>query len=418
MSLHVAFFNRAFHPESSATAQLLTELSQDLVDRHGCRVSVVAGVPAGNGWPGRAGAGRLVRRERVNGVEVLRAPGTRWPKERVAGRFANYVSYFLSACYAGQRLERPDVVVAQTDPPIIGLAAWLASRRFRAPLVMAYKDVYPEAGRLLEDFASPAVERVLEGVNRFLVRRARLVVTLGETMRQRLVEGKGAPPERTVVIEDWADCAAIVPGPKRNPFAEAHGLADRFVVMYSGNLGLAQNLEEVLEAAGHLARVPDLEVVLVGDGVKRRRLQALASARQLGNVRFLPYQPKERLAESFATADVFVLPLRPGLAGYIVPSKLYGILAAGRPFVAAVEEACEVAAIARRFDCGRRVEPGQPAGLAEEILGLYHDRALAARLGANGRRAAMEFDRRRQVARYYGAFRQLAGAGQGSGRLP
>src|SRR5437667_8822508 len=143
--VHVAFFNRSFYPDTAATGQLLTELCEGLVGTHGCRVSVVAGVPLlpadGNG--GSTGW-RVLRRERYRGIDILRARGTRVSKRRFVGRFTNYVSYFLSACYAGLRLERPDVVVAQTDPPILGLAAYLAARRFRVPFVMAYKDIFPE----------------------------------------------------------------------------------------------------------------------------------------------------------------------------------------------------------------------------------------------------------------------------------
>jgi colanic acid biosynthesis glycosyl transferase WcaI len=301
-------------------------------------------------------------------------------------------------------------VVALTDPPIIGLAAYLASRRFGVPLVMSYRDIFPEVARLLEDFQSEAVNRVLEGVNRFLVRKAERSIALGETMRQRLIDGKGADPARTLVIPDWADCAEIVPGPRRNPLSLAHGLADAFVVMHSGNIGLSQSLEVVVEAAAHLRDVLDIQFVFVGDGVKRPALEAQARDLGLGNVRFLPYQPKERLSESFASADVFVVSLKPGLAGYIVPSKLYGILAAGRPYVAAVEEACEVAAIAQKYDCGLVVRPGDAKGLAQHILTLYHDRAMAQRLGVNARQAALVFDRPPQVRAYYELFRELTAA--------
>ena len=407
--MHVAFFNRSFYPDTAATGQLLTELCEGLRREHGCRVSVVAGMPllpaVGDGT-GPAG-GWILRRERHQGIEVLRARGTRFSKRRFSGRFSNYVSYFLSACYAGLRLDRPDVVVALTDPPIIGLAAYLASRRFGVPLVMSYRDIFPEVARLLEDFQSEAVNRVLEGVNRFLVRKAERSVALGETMRQRLIDGKGADPATTLVIPDWADCAEIVPGPRRNPLSLAHGLADAFVVMHSGNIGLSQGLEVVVEAAAHLRDVPDIQFVFVGDGVKRPALEAQAQALGLGNVRFLPYQPKERLSESFASADVFVVSLKPGLAGYIVPSKLYGILAAGRPYVAAVEDACEVAAISQKYDCGLVVGPGDAKGLAQHILTLYRDRALAQRLGANARQAAPVFDRPPQVRAYYELFREL-----------
>lgn len=400
--MHAAFFNRSFHPDTTATGQLLTELCDGLADDHGWRVSVVAGLPLSPSGqaPGRGRMPSLVQREARGGIMILRARGTRFSKRRFVGRFSNYVSYFLSACYAGVRLDHPDVVVALTDPPIVGLAGYLAARRFGVPFVMSFRDIFPEVARLLADFQSEAVNRVLLAVNRFLVRRADVSIALGETMRRRLVEGKGADPRRTIVIPDWIDCAAVVPGPRDNAFAAEHGLTGKFVVMHSGNIGLSQGLETLIEAAGRLRDVPDLEIVFVGDGVKKPMLEQMAGALRLTNVRFLPYQPKEALTESFASADVFIVSLLPGLAGYIVPSKLYGILAAGRPYVAAVEEDCEVVSITREHDCGLLAAPSKPDDMADQILKLYHDRALAKRLGENARRAAARFDRRGLIGAY------------------
>ncbi|OLD53654.1 MAG: hypothetical protein AUI64_05985, partial [Acidobacteria bacterium 13_1_40CM_2_64_6] len=351
--------------------------------------------------------GWLVSRERHAGVDILRARGTRFSKARFVGRATNYVTYFVSACYAGLRLKRPDVVVALTDPPIIGLAGYLAARRFRAPFVMAYKDVFPEVARLLEDFQSAAVDRALQAVNCFLAARADRVATLGDTMRRRLIEGKGADPARTVVIPDWIDCDAVIPAPRDNAFARANGFTGKFVVMHSGNLGLSQGLETLVEAAALLKHVRDIEIVFVGEGIKKATLVAHARALGLRNVRFLPFTPKERLAESFGAADVFVISLKPGLAGYIVPSKLYGILASGRPYVAAVEPESEVWAITEKYQSGLLVEPGKPLDLADRILKLHRDPELATRLGANARRAALEFDRRRQVRAYHDLFAGL-----------
>jgi colanic acid biosynthesis glycosyl transferase WcaI len=412
--LHVAFFNRSFHPDGTATGQLLTELCEDLVRAHGCRVSVVTawrrtpdGASEVDGAP-RGSRGLLLRRETHAGVAVLRARATALPKRRAWGRFANYVTYFAAACAAGQRLGRPDVVAALTDPPVIGLAAYLAARRYRAPFVFCVKDVFPEVGRLLEDFRSPVVDRTLEAVTRFLVRKADRVVALGPSMRRRLVAEKGADPARTVVIPDWADCSLIAPGPKRNPLSESWGLADRFVVMHSGNVGLSQGLETLVDAAELLRDLPDLVVAFVGDGVKRPALEERARALGLGNVRFLPYQPRDALAHSFATADVFVVSLRPGLSGYIVPSKVYGILAAGRPYVAATEEECEAAALARARGCGCVARPGDPQDLAAQVRRLHADPALRARMGAAARAAALEFDRPRAVRAYYELFQEVA----------
>lgn len=412
--MHIAFFNRSFYPDQTATGQLLTDLCEDLVREHGCRVSVVAGLPLqplpGAPPPSRA----LVSRESHLGIQILRARGTRFSKQRFIGRATNYVSYFLSACLAGLRLDKPDVVVALTDPPIIGLAAWLTGKRFRAPLVMAFKDLFPEVTVLLQDFHSETVNQVLQRVNQFLVRRAARNIALGETMRQRLIENKGAPAERTLVIPDWADTTAIAPGPKDNAFTRDHGLAGKFVVMHSGNIGLSQSLETVVEAAALVRDLEDLVVVFQGEGVRKAELQALALARGLANVVFLPFAPKARLGESFAAADVFIVSLQRGLAGYIVPSKLYGILAAGRPYVAAVEDSCEVAAITERHQCGLRAEPGDPQSMADAIRRFHADRSMTSRFGANAREVGLTFDRRLQVSRYFDVFREVSTGSAGA----
>jgi len=186
--------------------------------------------------------------------------------------------------------------------------------------------------------------------------------------------------------------------------------------MHSGNIGLSQGLEAVVQAAARLREFPEIQIVFIGDGVGKPVLEERVRAHRLQNISFLPYQPKEKLVESFATADVFVVSLKRGLAGYIVPSKLYGILAAGRPYVAAVESDCEVAAITRRYDCGSVTEPGDSEGLAKKILSLYHDRALADRLGKNGRKAALQFDRPVGVRAYYELFCELTGIHPQTGR--
>jgi glycosyltransferase involved in cell wall biosynthesis len=408
--VHIAFFNRSYYPDQTATGQLLTELCEQLVRDHGCQVTVVTGMPLHPVAGFEVADRTIVTRDAQHGVRILRAHGTRFSKHRFAGRACNYLTYFLSACYTGLRLDKPDVVVALTDPPIVGLAAWLARLRFGAPLVMVFQDVFPEVTVLLQDFHSPAIDAALRAVNKFLVRRAARNVAIGQTMRQRLIEDKGAPPNRTVVISNWADTSAIQPGPRDNAVSRAHHLTGKFVVMHSGNLGLAQNLETLVEAAALLRDVPHLQVVLQGDGVKKPALQQRVKELALPNVTFLPFAPKDALADSFAAADLFVIGLQRGLAGYIVPSKLYGILAAGRPFIAAVEKTCEIASIATAHDCGLVVEPGDARALADAIRACYDDRERTARLGTNARVAGVQFDRARQVARYFAVFRDVTAA--------
>ena len=179
--------------------------------------------------------------------------------------------------------------------------------------------------------------------------------------------------------------------------------------MHSGNLGLSQGLETLVEAAALLREVPDIQVVFQGEGVKKADLVRRVHARGLSNVTFLPYQPKERLSASPSPRPTCSsCRCRRGLAGYIVPSKLYGVLAAGRPYVAAVEEECEVAAITRAHACGLVAEPGSPRDLADKILTFYRDRAFGAQAGANARCASLSFDRALEIRRYFELCRDAA----------
>jgi glycosyltransferase involved in cell wall biosynthesis len=399
--VHVCFFNRSYWPDVSATGQLLTELAEDLVRLHGWDVTVVAGYPL------RSDAS-LPSSESRNGVHIVRASGTTLDPQRFIGRATNYVSYFASAVVKGLAIRKPDVVVALTDPPIIGLAALATASKAHAPFVFLCEDIFPEVAVLLEDFHSDTVNAALTRVNRFLVRKATRIVALGETMKRRLVEGKGADPSTVTVIHNWADCRAVAPAPRDNPFARQHGLVDRFVVLHAGNIGLSQDLEIVLHAAGQLRDRPDVVFVFVGDGAKKKDLQDIAARRDLRNAMFLPFQPREMMHQSYATADVSLVSLKRGLAGVIVPSKIYNVLASGRPCIAAVERDSEVADIISRHECGFVIDPGDASALRARTLDLSNDRERATAMGARARCAALHFDRPRQVAAYDALFREVA----------
>jgi len=406
----ICFFNRSYWPDQAATGQLLTELAEGLVSAHGHRVTVVAGrplnAPDGNG---AGGWRRLVAREARQGVDIRRANGTDMRPARFAARATNYVSYLAAATAASFGVDRPDVVVSLTDPPIVGLPALWTARRTGARFVYVCEDIFPEVAALVDDFQNSAVNASLDRVNRYLLRRADAIVALGDRMRRRLVEEKGADPLRVHVIHNWADCDAIVPGPRDNAFARAHGLVDQFVLMHSGNVGLSQNLEVLIEAADRLRSKERLTIAIVGDGSRRRALEAMVAARALANVRFFPYQPKALLHESFASADAFLVSLKSGLEGFIVPSKVYGILAAGRPYIAATDPSAEPAAIVRDGGCGLVAAPGDPAALADAILTLHDDPAATREMGVRARRAARQFDRRPAVQAYHELFERVAG---------
>ncbi|MCU1383883.1 MAG: hypothetical protein JWL71_2580 [Acidobacteria bacterium] len=405
--MKVCFFNRSYWPDQAATGQLLTELAEDLVSRYGSEVTVVAGRALNAAGPQTTSSLRPVSRESHHGVDIRRANGTRLRPTRFAARASNYVSYFAAATAASFALGRQDVVVSLTDPPIVGLAALWTARRLGARFVFLCEDIFPEVAALIEDFQNDAVNGALDRINRYLLRHADGIVALGDRMRRRLVEEKGADPARVHVIHNWADCDAIVPGPKDNPFAREHGLVDRFVLMHSGNVGLSQNLDILVEAADRLRSKERLTIAIVGDGSKRAALEALTAARGLTNVRFFPYQPKALLHDSFATADAFLVSLKAGIEGFIVPSKVYGILAAGRPYIAATDPSSEPAQIARESGCGLVAPPGDAAALADTIAAMYDDPAMTRDMGTRARLAARQYDRPSAVAAYHELFERV-----------
>jgi glycosyltransferase involved in cell wall biosynthesis len=405
----VCFFNRSYWPDQAATGQFLTELAEDLVSRYGTEVTVVAGRSLNAARAETAPRLGAVGRESRHGVDIRRASGTLLRPSRFAARAANYVSYFAAATAASFGLGRQDVIVSLTDPPILGLAALWTARRTGARFVFLCEDIFPEVATLLEDFDNRAVSGALDRINRYLLRHADAIVALGDRMRRRLVEEKGADPARVHVIHNWADCDAIVPGPKDNPFSREHGLADRFVLMHSGNVGLSQNLEVLIEAADRLRAKERLTIAIVGDGAKRPALEAMVAARGLANVRFFPYQPKAQLHDSFAAADAFVVALKAGIEGFIVPSKVYGILAAGRPYIAATDPSSEPAQIARESGCGLVAAPGDPAALADAIATMYDDPAMTREMGSRARQAARQYDRKVAVQAYHDLLARVAG---------
>ncbi len=271
------------------------------------------------------------------GVEIVRVPSTAFFRANIWLRALNYATYLLGSSFSGLRARRPDVVLCMTDPPVIADIALLVARRFDAPLVVVSQDVFPEIAVELKRLENPVVISFLRAAIGFYLERADRVVAIGETMRSRLEE-KGARPSTMRVIPNWVDAGTLVPQPRVNVWGEEQGLVDRFVVMHSGNVGHAQNLDALVRAATFLRDLDDLTVAIVGTGARHEALVELAELLEVGDVvRFWPYQPRELLPLSLSSADVHVVGLARGLSGYVVPSRLYGILAVGRPVIVAAD---------------------------------------------------------------------------------
>jgi len=397
----VLVLNQYYWPGVEATAQLLSQLCESLADEFD--ITVVTGRLYGVD----DGIGRSVRK----GVEIVRVRSSALDRARLAARALNYLTYIAGSLRVGWRQPRPDVILCMTDPPIVGDLAYALARRFRVPFVVISQDVFPEIAVQLGRLQSRIVIEVLRAMINFYLRHADRVVAIGETMRERLAE-KGAARERISIIPNWADTAAIEPQARDNPWSREHGLSDRFVVMHSGNIGHAQDLETLVRAATFLRDLDDLTVTIIGAGARKEALQELAEQLAVEAVRFLPYQPRELLSQSLSAADVHVVGLARGLAGYVVPSRVYGIMAAARPVIVCADADSETAKLVRDADCGIVVPPGRPDLLAAVLRRARSGEFDLEAMGLRARQYVLEVATRSvAVERYRELLRSLTSRG-------
>jgi colanic acid biosynthesis glycosyl transferase WcaI len=393
----VLVLNQYYWPGVEATANLLTELCEALTADYD--VTVIAG-----GAPG------LPSRQRRNGVEIVRVRSTSYDRSKLSRRAANYLSYVVGVLWKGMIARRPDLVVCMTDPPFIGAIGRLVAARFRRPLLVIAQDVFPEIAVKLGRLRNPLLVRALRLLVDPSLRSADRVVAIGETMKRRLEE-KGVRSERIDVIPNWCDVTSVVPYDHDNPWAREHRLARRFVVMHSGNVGHAQDLDVLIRACTFLRDLNNLAVRIIGGGARREELSRLARRLEADKVRFMAWQPPELRSLSLSTADIHVVGLARGLAGYVVPSRLYGILAAGRPVIAATEDESETAQLVARVGCGVVVPPGDPFALAKAIRAAHDGEYDLDEMGRRARAfAETEGDRPIAIGRYDDVLRRLRAA--------
>jgi colanic acid biosynthesis glycosyl transferase WcaI len=381
--MRVFFVNRYYWPDESATSLMLTDLAEALAAA-GHEIRVVA-----SRQRLEEPEARLAPAEIRRGVHVHRLPGSSFGRQRLLLRALDYLSFYLvAALFLLRALRRGDVVVAMTDPPLMGVAAGLASRLRGARLINWLQDVYPEVavrlGALRERSVLTWLLRVLR--NRSL-RQASANVVVGERMRDWLA--REAPSATVHVVANWSPPLATPEVPDdANPYRRELGLQGRIVLGYSGNLGRAHEFMTLVEAAERLRARRDVHFLIIGGGAQLPALRQEVQRRGLERWSFLPYQPLARLVDSLGAADVHLVSLHPALEGLIVPSKIYGICAAGRPALFIGDSSGEVARLLRDYDCGLTIPTGDAAALAEAIQEMADDASRRRRLGRAARTAA------------------------------
>ncbi len=372
----VIFINRVYWPSLAATSQLLTDLAEGLAAR---------------GWPAHVIAAGHEPGPR-NGV-IIHRTGEGDRHGGLISRTRNYTRFISQVRHELETLARPgDRVVVMTDPPLLGAAVTSVAVKRGAQVIHWTQDIYPEIAAVHFGALAGALLFPLRARRDAAWRAAARCVVLGETMADT-VKHHGVAADRVITIPNWAprELQASPMNADRDAQRTAWRFADKFIVAYSGNLGRVHEFKAILSAAEILRDHPDIVFLFLGAGARLAEVSALAATKQLNNVHLLPPAPREKLAASLASADVQLVTLNPAFAPLVYPSKLAGVLAAGRPTIFVGPPDGEIAKLLKNENCGVAVAPSDGAGLAQLITRWQADAVERVRLGQNARLAYEKF---------------------------
>ena len=374
-----------YYPEQNATGHFLTGIAEALTGEE-CAISVLCAQPSYNQRGTKA-----PKSEERNGVAIRRCWSTTCDPRKIWGRLLNFATTSLSIGWRALfSIKRGDKVLVVTNPPLlpflIRIACWLKGAKFVLLVHDVYPDVFVPLGLM---HSSHPFYRMVSCVNGKLYASADRVVALGRDMA-RLVECKSKGIAQVSVIPNWGDVDVIVPGLKaENALLQELNLVDKFIVHYSGNHGRTHDLLSLIEAAELLKDEFDIHFLFIGEGSGKAEAEARAEALNLSNVTFRTFVDRSELNTSLNASDVSVVAFKKGMAGISVPSRLYNLMAAGKPILAVVDDVSEVADVIREAALGVAVPPESPKLLAEQILALKDDPARLARMAVNSRNEAV-----------------------------
>ena len=395
--MNILIISQYFYPDLNSSGQVLTALAESL-QSHGLSVKVITGLP---NYAGSDVFPNVAKKENFRGIKIKRLNYLRFSKDSTIGRLAGWFSFWLTAFIHSIGIQNIDTVLIVTHPPILPFLGVILKLFRNSRFCFLMHDIYPDiAIQTGKSRKNGIMVRIMDYITTVSLKKADKVIALGNDMKERLVS-KSTPLQNIVVIPNWADKAKISPGSKINDFAIEHDLVDKFVLLYSGNIGLYYNLEDLILAAEKLQDLENLILLFVGEGGKKSELIELASSKNLSNVKFLPYQPWDKYNQVLNSADVLVVTLQEGVEGITVPSKMYSYMASGKPIAGMISNRSDIGNLIEESDCGFRVNPGDIESFCKQIRKLYSDKEERERLGKNALDTFLTSYEKEQVIRQF-----------------
>jgi putative colanic acid biosynthesis glycosyltransferase WcaI len=398
--MKILLLNLYYPPDTSATAKMAHTVVDTICIHH--RVTVLCGRPSYD--PTERRPWRPYQTENVDLVRIIRTGSTAFPRFNMKKRLLNYLSYVMLAVPRALFLNC-DIVLAMTDPPFQGIVGAFVAMLKRKPYVYNIRDLYPDMAVGGSIVSRGLLARVWERLHRWALRRADHVIVLGEDMRARII-AKGVDPSRVVVIRDGSE---VFPPEKALPPLDPDVVRSirgkfSFVLLHAGNLGFYGAWNTLVTAARKLSS-EGVGLVFVGSGAQRPAVEATAAGAE--NIRFLDYFPSAKIPSVLAAADAHVVTIRRGLEGVVVPSKMYGILAAGKPIVAVAPQETDVVSLGLKQGFAIAADPDKPAELVGVVRSLMADIKRLKTMGGAARVAAPSYDRAGELQKFLGLFNDM-----------
>lgn len=397
-----------FYPQVAAIGQLLTDLSEDLV-KAGFQVKVVTGNP--NNIFNKNN--RIPRKENYKGIEIIRLKNTTFSKYKMTGRVLNYLSFHFLVYLNVLFCERPDLVFVLSTPPFISFSGLMLKLFKGSKVIYNVQDLFPDLAVELGKLRNKTFIFILKTLSKYIIRKMDKVIVVGECMGRKMKEEllKDIEADHIVTIHNWTDGEKLKAiGEEENYLKKEWGLGGKFIVLYSGNIGYLHEFDTIISAAEDVQnkRYKDVVFVFIGEGIKKEYIRKKAEEKGLNNILFFSYQPREILTYSLGLANISLVTLEKGFEGMVVPSKIYGILASGRPVIAVVGGESEIVEIIRKGKCGKIIKIGGYKALSKAIINYYKNPQKCNEEGMNGRKYfEKNFDRKIATRKYIEVIKEV-----------
>ncbi len=389
MKKKLLIYAHYFYPDVASTGQILTELTEGMRDTFD--ITVICVVPSYSGTVEEKYKTKRMYIEEYKGMKVIRVRVPEFQKSNKISRIKNLVAYFLNALLATFKIEKQDYIFTISQPPILGgvlgvLGKWIKGGR----LIYNIQDFNPEQTMAVGYSKNKLLLNAVMAVDKFSCKVSDKVIVVGRDMQETLknrFNNKKVP--QNIFINNWINEKDIYPLEQNHPkiisFKEKYNLNDKFIIMYSGNIGLYYDLENIIKVIGKFKDREDVVFAFVGDGTVKDKVEAYVNENNLNNVTFIPYQDKADLIYSLNAADIHWVVNAKGIKGVSVPSKLYGVMAAGKPVLGVLDEGSEARLIVEECNCGVCIEPGNYKEISNNIEYILNNKEEIRALGSNGR---------------------------------